>query len=1571
LPKSSSLLAQFRQTFQVQGGAGEQHTAEEVVRLYEAEAEAGEGPRRVQQCLGEAARRAEYQAHDHEGAHQLYLRAATEPNCSAAVVVGRRRTALRLGLWSDLPQFIDDELDLKLSADERAYLLLLQAELVFARTGAAVRAADLCGQVGRLLARDVRPTMLRAEIASCEWDEVEFATQVGLLAQRVADNDLRAALSVMAGRAHELVMDDGEALKQYEVAAELTPESTSALMGLARTRVVEGDPLGAAQALAKAADCFGSGLASATLRRRSAALMVLAGESAGAVGQLPDAKGYLEWRVRLAAAEAEEDQPATTEALRQLAGLLENPVWRASWLAERVLVAESSRGFELDLMAQQGGDSLVGVVARTEVARRDDDLQQLVEMCKEGEEPSVSLFRRALVYDSQGEFESARPLFEEAATLAQTRTEAELILAANAMASQDWAGYVDLLHRMADAVDQTEWWPDAMVQLGRAHEVWAHDRVAARAGYARALERVPGFLPALQGMRRTAPEGISRVEAARRLAEETEPGSYALSLLVEAGRVAEQTGDTAAAFDMYYAALTNDSQCLPALLGAERLLRQAGRLDELMSLWREVCSTMEGAQASLLRCSMAWHLACRRNDAAAAEELALALAQQPFDATLAHALVRLTYDPRHAERVEEAAERLPLQERVVALLMAADLWQAQVPERALRCLLKVLDLQPGLPHGQLALERQLRHLGRGQEQVGLLEEQLRSTQEPLQQITLVRQLIEAVGDDREQETYWRGQLFTIDPTDAVNLLGLAQRLLADQNREALTDVYCALARELDDADDALAFACQAFRFQGLSAGQAFIGLDAALRAVERHPTDLRALLNMYFAAQKAGDLQRLHQAATGLAGVSSQARVRAAFELRAADALENLGYVAEARESLERAVAEESPPNPVAVWRLSRLAEQQGDLRAAAHAAEMSAAAALVPQHKTQELLRAATLWLSVEEDETDRVLANLHAALAVDPNCQAVHDVANEMLRRQAAAGAGDTKMALDMICLHLSGQRDPGEVARLSLRGARLALELGDRTQARDLLRQALAAQPTSLEALRKLGEVCWEDEEWVEAAHCFVQLARLSEQPEESRHYYFQLGVIYHEHLPDMHRAIQSFNKVLSYDPQHLETLRRLSLLLEEAREWKVACEITERLSRVEPEFESRRECMLRLARAYEVGVSDPRSAEQALEEARRLDPTDLKVVAALAEFYRRQGAEQALTVHLDRAAAEFFRVLETAPCDMAAYRALFHIYTLRGTTASARCAATVLSTFGQANETEAALVRRTGGAAWPVGPSLAPLTLDDALCPPPLSPSLRRLLALVGDSLCRLAPQDLKHHGLSRSRRLMPGQRVYDIAQVVASWYRLGEVDVYLHPEDPMAWALLASAPPAVVLGAGLLDGASDGELRFIVARGLGLHSRGMTLLTQWPEARLELALAALAKLAYSNYVAHHVDERELAPLVKELARLIPRRQRQEMGPLVLESLVQEEVSRRQLNWHATQFGDRMGLLAAGALEPALLALGRLTGRRPPPPGAAARVACVEDDGRIGSLLRFFVSPAHANLPVGLGPVTTSA
>jgi hypothetical protein len=114
----------------------------------------------------------------------------------------------------------------------------------------------------------------------------------------------------------------------------------------------------------------------------------------------------------------------------------------------------------------------------------------------------------------------------------------------------------------------------------------------------------------------------------------------------------------------------------------------------------------------------------------------------------------------------------------------------------------------------------------------------------------------------------------------------------------------------------------------------------------------------------------------------------------------------------------------------------------------------------------------------------------------------------------------------------------------------------------------------------------------------------------------------------------------------------------------------------------------------------------------------------------------------------------------------------------------------------------------------------------------------------------------------------------------------------------------------------------------------------------------------EYVPPGVQGAQLEDLSRKLKKSVPRRARDELGPLLLEMRGASAAERAQLQAGADQFANRFALVALGSFPAALSAvLKTLTGQVPGADQGPARLELMRQVTDAWDLLTFALSDAH--------------
>ncbi|MCA9608151.1 MAG: hypothetical protein KC619_21225 [Myxococcales bacterium] len=525
--------------------------------------------------------------------------------------------------------------------------------------------------------------------------------------------------------------------------------------------------------------------------------------------------------------------------------------------------------------------------------------------------------------------------------------------------------------------------------------------------------------------------------------------------------------------------------------------------------------------------------------------------------------------------------------------------------------------------------------------------------------------------------------------------------------------------------------------------------------------------------------------------------------------------------------------------------------------------------------------------------------------------------------------------------------------MKQADLRTQIHDLAGAKAALRSALALRSEDVVALRKLADISLEDEDWRGAAEVLIRIARIRKEREELRWVFFTLGDIYDRHMPDPRRAEAAYLRVLKLFPRDLPAMERLAALYEGQKVHDKAAEVLEELSKAEVDPERNRAHRLRLAALYEA-AGDARKTEATLEEARRNAATDLVVVRELADFYQRQNATNALAMHLRRAVNDFRHAIESDLGDAAAWPGLIEVLRWGNQTDAAAVAASAAQALGIVDVELAKLVDARGGAEG-TGQRAATDMLDELLAPPLLNAPTRAVFGIAGEALEKALPLDLNAYRAEKIQRR--DTTIRPLAVEVARWFGIPDVELYVTAAAPRVCVPVYSNPCTILFGTELLSMTDDREKMFVVARALKIAKAQLSIVVR---AQPSEVVALLGGLVHS-YDPHHmppgVDPAHVEEAARRVTKNVQRRGRDELGPLVFEMAGRPGYDPAQLAMAASQWGNRVALIASGSAPAAVTALAKLSGERDLPADPTARIAMVQRFAEAAQLLRFAISDVH--------------
>ncbi len=762
--------------------------------------------------------------------------------------------------------------------------------------------------------------------------------------------------------------------------------------------------------------------------------------------------------------------------------------------------------------------------------------------------------------------------------------------------------------------------------LGRLYEerLGDPDRALALYGeWASSGVRKPVALRALLRAAEKAGDALVAAEAALRLGTEV-AGLADDARVAWRFRAATIYEERAAADDealrAYEAVLALAPTFRPALAGLARAHDRRKNVEALVGvLSRAAACETNAAHASALEVEAA-RLALgglgRAEDALAAVARALA-----FDATNVAA---------HAEHVRVLARLGRGEELAVALGTLAPLlndgaakaalyrrqseifeWQLRRPREALLAIEKALAAAgaarpSGTTTAELVHERLSQLLGRAAE-VAATQHRRLTTSAPGS--STVRGLGGETTPGRGVDLAWRLAdpnealavvVLVLDaaPTEVVALeaeMSFLRRLGRDREAGLVLERLAELARAPEVKAALLRGAVAARDRAGARVGET-LALWGAI--VDARPT-VSALMTFERQATRRGDWARVVLARRKLAETAPDGTTRAVFLWELGLAHLSSGDLRGADADFERAI-DADPTFLPAVRALGRLREAMGETRAAAELFARLGRLTKAGTRAADAFRRAARLYAHAGSgpdgagEGDDQLAARcLEEVLALEPEAEAEFQALETILRARADA---------ERLAQVMRRRAATGTVAQRRDRLLSLAALLRERdaSDAAAALAEAVALDPTSVQALGRLAEVQAELGRPAEAVISLHRVIEASPDPRVVSAAWARLGELAERDLGDVAAAVDAYRNALLSSPDDVRALMGLERGLTRRRDFANAALTLRRLAAADPDRVGRVGHLLALGELLATAAEDPEGAADAYEQALLLDP-----------------------------------------------------------------------------------------------------------------------------------------------------------------------------------------------------------------------------------------------------------------------------------------------------------------------------------------------------------------------------------
>ncbi len=772
--------------------------------------------------------------------------------------------------------------------------------------------------------------------------------------------------------------------------------------------------------------------------------------------------------------------------------------------------------------------------------------------------------------------------------------------------TEQWSELLQTLEAQLSLTQVPEDWYTLKYRIGRLYETELFDVPQSIEVYREILENDGTHQPTTEALEGLIERGDHEAQAAevlvpiyqqgaeweklihinRLLIEATEDPERRLELFNEVGQIQEhRVGDLAAAFETFVEAFGADPTREETLNTLERLAAQLDAWELLIERLDEKLADMTdfaAVRAVLLRIARIYEQ--ETLDASSAiDRFNRVLEIEPDDSVAIEALDRLY---QREGRWEDLAE-----------ILRARILNCQDPDEMLSLRLRLGQLfQTALEDAQSALETYQEILLNDPENpqaIQSLEQMFMSGQA----VTQVAAILEPFYSERGQHE----KLVEI----------YVQRLEQIDEPEERYDVWMLIAntflQELQDKESAIV---------------------AYGRALAEKPEEVRLIEEI---EEIAGETGAWGQAAELFADALEAGRADEEAQVPLYLALarifdKQLGLMDEAEQSYLAALQlDETQPD--ALEALDRIYENQARWSDLASVIERRIEG-LYDEEKIVDLKYRLAQLFQTQLMDLDQAVDTYRSILDVTP----IHAPSLKMLER-IFYERQEWEDLFEILERESEITEDPDERANFYGQMAQLAEEALDRKmEAVDLWNRVLQMREDDLNALRQLRRLYVEDERWSDLVNVLEREVELTEDAGERLGLYQALGQLWGDQLANEGQALDSWQKVLEIDPNHLPALRALRQLYENQSDYVELSNVIYRLldhEGVEPD--SKLELWTQQGRIQGEMLMQPERAIEAWKHVLTFDPGNEMALEQLEQQFlqesRWEEAAEVLEMKLD--------------------------------------------------------------------------------------------------------------------------------------------------------------------------------------------------------------------------------------------------------------------------------------------------------------------------------------------------------
>ncbi len=472
----------------------------------------------------------------------------------------------------------------------------------------------------------------------------------------------------------------------------------------------------------------------------------------------------------------------------------------------------------------------------------------------------------------------------------------------------------------------------------------------------------------------------------------------------------------------------------------------------------------------------------------------------------------------------------------------------------------------------------------------------------------------------------------------------------------------------------------------------------------------------------------------------------------------------------------------------------------------------------------------------------------------------------------------------------------------------------------KKVLEQTPGDVSTLQRLKAIHIARQQWNDAIEVINQLIEADREPSNQIQHHLERAGIYESGLSEPDQAVAAFQRVQEMDPNNVTVIQKLGDLYEKLERWQELIDSYHAFIRLlTPErVHEAIPLHMKMGSLYMENLNNADKAIIEYKHVTEISPRHAEAHEALADLYGKTG------LYYANAVDEHRKLLQINPFRVDSYHELRRIFEEQRAFDKVLCVCSVLHYLRAADQNEEFFYGENRGKVPERSAERLSAEETEALLVHPEEQNLiRRILKLIGLHLSRAYAPNLERHGVGKGDRARPDDPLRTLCDGMAA--NLGEIEYELyHSNQPTHLvAIENSAPPAMIVGEGLVKRTVVKEQRFALGRAIRRISDGSHLgRLLGPKELSRLVAAAVLPYHPNSPIATYPGE-SLDDLAKKINKALPRKVRKSMEELMRDQApdVAKVPDYDAYLRGADHSANRMGLCMCNDLPQALMHLQR--------------------------------------------------